>query len=31
MTWLSVSDPSGRDAAAWASDAVPHLAFGAVT
>jgi len=26
-----VSDPSGWDAAAWASDAVPHLAFGAVT
>jgi len=31
MAWLSVSDPWGWDAAAWASDAVPHLACGAVT
>ena len=31
MAGLGVSDPSGWGAAAWASDAVPHLAFGAVT
>jgi hypothetical protein len=30
MARLGVSDPSGWDAASWASDAVPHLAFGAV-
>jgi hypothetical protein len=31
MAQLGVSDPTEWDAAAWASDAVPHLAFGAVT
>jgi hypothetical protein len=31
MAQLGVSDPADWDAAAWASDAVPHLAFGAVT
>jgi hypothetical protein len=30
MARLGVSDPSSWDAASWASDAVPHLAFGAV-
>ena len=31
MARLGVSDPSDWDTAAWASDAVPHLAFGAMT
>jgi len=31
MARLGVTDPSEWDAASWASDAVPHLAFGAVT
>ena len=31
MARLGVSDPTEWDAASWASDAVPHLAFGAVT
>jgi uncharacterized membrane protein len=30
MTVLGVSDPRTWDAASWLSDAVPHLAFGAV-
>jgi hypothetical protein len=30
MARLGVSDPASWDAAAWASDAVPHLVFGAV-
>jgi hypothetical protein len=30
MARLGVSDPSQWDAASWASDAVPHLAFGTV-
>jgi hypothetical protein len=28
---LAVSDPADWDASAWLSDAVPHLAFGAIT
>jgi hypothetical protein len=31
MARLGVSDPGSWDAASWASDAVPHLAYGAVT
>jgi hypothetical protein len=30
MTALGVTDPRKWDAAAWASDVVPHLAYGAV-
>ena len=31
MARLGVSDPRSWDATAWASDAIPHLAFGATT
>jgi hypothetical protein len=31
MARLGVTDPRSWDAASWASDAVPHLAYGAVT
>ncbi|EIV92328.1 hypothetical protein [Frankia sp. QA3] len=31
MTALGVSDPRTWDAAGWAADAVPHLAYGLVT
>lgn len=31
MAGLGVSDPRSWDAAAWLSDALPHLAFGLVT
>lgn len=31
MYRLGVSDPKSWDASAWLSDAVPHLAYGAVT
>jgi hypothetical protein len=31
MSRLGVSDPRSWHAAAWLSDAIPHLAFGATT
>ncbi|HMG63453.1 MAG TPA: hypothetical protein VK599_10940 [Streptosporangiaceae bacterium] len=31
MARLGVADPGSWDAASWASDAVPHLAYGGVT
>jgi hypothetical protein len=31
MARLGVTDPGSWDAVAWASDAIPHLAYGAVT
>ena len=31
LTRLGIADPASWDAVSWASDAVPHLAYGAVT
>jgi hypothetical protein len=31
MAWLGVSDPRTWTAGDWVGDAVPHLAYGAVT